>query len=427
MSTGPLHKLYGVAVTAALPLVGAGMALSARGRRRIGERFGNWAPVGDVAWWLHGASVGEVQGLVPFINRVRADSQRQRILLTATSPTGLDRGSVLVDEARLLPIDAPFLVQKVLRRVRCERLVVSETELWPVLLGEVLRARVPVHLINARISDYTYRWYRLARSVFAPLLSACSSISVVDDEQRERFLSLGVPPELLRVTGHTKYDATPAYLSEGARAQARQKFFPGIDPETPIVVLGSLREGEEKIWFNALKRAWNAGLRLRVVLAPRHAERFEFFWRELHMIGQRAARWSAGERGLGQGHDVLLLDTMGLLEQAYAASDLAFVGATLVDIGGHNPFEPAMYRVPVVVGPYTSVIREPVSRMRNRGGIIQIASENEALEVLSRTCGKDPYLRSVGDAGYGVFAEHQGAAERVLSAIQAAEADRERT
>ncbi len=426
MSTGLLHKLYGVAVTALLPFVGAGLAASARGRRRIGERFGNWGPVGDVDWWFHGASVGEVQGLVPFIKLLRAEEKQHRLLLTATSPTGLDRGSSLVEEVRLLPIDAPFLVKKALRRVRAERLVVSETELWPTLLAEVLAENVPVHLINARISDYTYRWYHLTRSVFTPLLQRCASISVSDDDQRERFISLGVAPESIHVTGHTKYDATPSYAFEGARNEARQKFFPGIDGETPIVVLGSLREGEEGIWFSALKRVRDAGLVVRVILAPRHAERFEFFWKELKAHGQRAVRWSDGESSRRQGHDVLLLDSMGLLEQAYAAGDLAFVGATLVDIGGHNPFEPAMYRVPVVVGPYTSVIREPVSRMRSRGGIIEIASEDELVKILLRMCGKDPYLHSVGDAGYGVFAEHRGAAKRVLSVIRACEADRQR-
>jgi 3-deoxy-D-manno-octulosonic-acid transferase len=421
MSTGLLHSLYGVAVTAALPLVCVGMAASARGRRRFGERLGNWDLVGDVSWWLHGASVGEVQGLVPLINEIRSAESPSRVLLTATSPTGLERGGPLVDETRLLPIDAPFLVQKVLRRGQFERLVVSETELWPSLLKQVINAQVPVHFINARISDYTYRWYYFARSVFMPLLRGCSSISVPDEEQRRRFISLGVPSELIHITGHTKYDVHPRYSSDEARMGARQMLFPGVADGDFIVVLGSLREGEESVWFPALSKAWDAGIPLKVVVAPRHAERFEFFWRGIETLGKRAARWSEGESVAAGGHDVLLLDTMGLLERAYSACDLAFVGATLVDIGGHNPLEPAMYGVPVVVGPHTSVIREVVSRMRTRGGIVEIGGEQGAFDVLAQLVSNSSGLREVGESGYRVYAEHRGAAARVLAVIRASE------
>lgn len=421
-----LHKTYGALTTALLPLAAVGFATSARGRRRFGERFGSWAPVGDVEWWLHGASVGEVQGLVPFITSIHSRDPHSRILLTTTSPTGLDRGAELVDEARLLPLDAPVLCRRALAKVVCERFVLSETELWPAAIGEVMRAGVPVHIINGRISDYTFRWYTYVRAFFAPILERCTSICVPDDEQRERFRALGVDAARVHVTGHTKYDALPRYpghsvcdaAGAAAREIFRQRFFPGIPAETPLVVLGSLREGEERVWFAALKRLHEQGVPMRVVVAPRHAERFEFFWREIERLGRPAVRWSDEQSRLTKGYEILLLDTMGMLEEAYAASDLAFVGATLVDIGGHNPLEPAMYRVPVVVGPHTSVIREPVSRMRARRGIIEISSEADAYGVLYRLGAHPAELRDIGEAAYGVYTEYRGAAARVLSVIE---------
>lgn len=423
MSIGLLHRLYGFAVAALLPLVWAGLLLSRRGRRRISERFGGWASVGSVDWWLHGASVGEVQGLLPLIAAIRETCPNERILLTATSPTGLDRAMQHVDEVRLLPIDASLCVRRALSRFRYKRLVIGETELWPTLLSQVHAAGRPVHIINGRVSDYTFNWYRLCRNFFAPLLKQCVSISVSDQEQLERFRALGAKPNLLHVTGHTKYDTAPRFAGSNDRRDARQKFFPGLDSQTPLVVLGSLRPGEEIAWFTALQRAWETGIKLRVVVAPRHAENFEFFWAALTRITGKVVRWSSGGVVNKGEHEVLLLDTMGLLEQAYAASDLAFIGATLVDIGGHNPLEPAMYRVPVVVGPYISVIRSPVSRMREQGGIIEVCDVEAIYGVLKRLGAADPKLREVAQAGYQAYASYAGATRRVLDIIRSSEAE----
>jgi 3-deoxy-D-manno-octulosonic-acid transferase len=329
-----------------------------------------------------------------------------------------------VDAARLLPIDAPLCVRRALSSVGYQRLVIGETELWPTLLREVQSAGRPVHIINGRVSDYTFRWYRLFHKLFAPLLRRCVSISVPDEEQRERFLALGAEPNSLHVTGHTKYDSIPRFAGTDARERARQKFFPGIDTVTPIVVLGSLREGEELAWFSALQQGWQAGLQFRVVVAPRHAEKFEFFWGALARLDCKVVRWSFGAAFLGGDHQVVLLDTMGLLEEAYAASDLAFIGATLVDIGGHNPLEPAMYRVPVVVGPYTSVIRATVSRLREEGGIIEVRDAEEIVAVLQRLGAVDPTLQQVAQAGYNVYASYAGATKRVLEVIRVSEVQR---
>jgi 3-deoxy-D-manno-octulosonic-acid transferase len=417
-----MYAAYCAATTCAVPLVTVGLLASARGRRRLGERFGSWRPVGEVDWWLHGASVGEVQGLLPFIREIRSARGSDKVFLSATSPTGLERASGTVDQARLLPLDTPLLTKRCLAKVRASRFVLSETELWPALITGVLRQGVPCHIINGRISDYTLKTYRAFRGLFAPLLNNFCSISVPDEEQRQRFLSLGIDPESLHVIGHTKYDSSPRLSGEDFRSRAREKFFPGIKNETPIIVLGSLRNGEEQVWFPALKSAWDSGLKFKVIIAPRHAERFDYFWGEVASLGRLAARWSSGIGTQLGDYDVLLLDTFGVLEEAYAGGDLAFVGATLVDIGGHNPFEPAMYRVPVVVGPYSSVIREPVSLMRERGGIIEVQDSSELLALLKRVCAGEPELHRVGQAGYAVFASQRGASGRALEVIRHSEA-----
>jgi 3-deoxy-D-manno-octulosonic-acid transferase len=423
IASGLLHTLYSGAVTCALPLVACGLCAFPRGRRRIAERFGSWGNVGCVDWWVHGASVGEVQGVLPLLAAIREGSAPQGILLSATSPTGLDRGAPYVEYTRLVPVDAPVLLARALRGVSFSRFVVSETELWPNLLRAALRTGHPCHIVNGRISDYTVRWYRASRSLFHPLLRGVSSVCVADEEARLRFVDLGVNPNAVHVTGHTKYDTRPRYTGSEARVDARRELFRGSHEDLPIVTLGSIREGEEVAWWDALSAAWKRGLRFRLIVAPRHAEKFEYFGERVMRLNRRAARWSALERS-NEPYDVLLLDGMGILERAYAASDIAFVGATLVDIGGHNPFEPAMYGVPVVVGPYTSVIREPVESLKARGALVQVQGVPDLVTLLERVATQDQSLQEIGRAGQQVWSSYTGASQRVLTAILQSESGR---
>jgi 3-deoxy-D-manno-octulosonic-acid transferase len=419
--TGPLHKVYNVAMACVLPLVSAGLPCFARGRRRLAERYGVWGELPHTPWWFHAASVGEVQGVLPLIKRVRSVGSAERVLLTSTSPTGLDRAGSAVDSARLVPIDVPWLVKSALRSAHFDRFVLTETELWPNLMHAVLETGKPCHIINGRISDYTMAWYERLSGIFAPLLRRFSSISVPDEGQRDRFSALGVDRSKVFVTGHTKYDSAPAFLGDSARHTARELFFPGISPETPLITLGSIRGGEERFWFEAIKRVWKQGIPLHVIVAPRHAERFEFFWSAMAGLSNRVARWS--ERGTRSARecDALLLDTMGVLEQAYCASDYAFVGATMVDIGGHNPFEPAMYGVPIAVGQYTSVIEEPVAELEKARAARRIRSEGDIYALLEELVRDPQAARKSGEAAKRVWASHQGAVERVMQVISQSE------
>jgi 3-deoxy-D-manno-octulosonic-acid transferase len=420
-SIGLLSRIYRVVTSCLAPVVACVLVLFPRGRRRFAERLGEWGDVPPLTWWFHGASVGEVQGLLPLIDVVRAAAPDDRLLLSATSPTGLERGSASVGITRLLPLDAPMLVRRALRGVTFDRFVLSETEIWPVLLREILSRGAPCHIVNGRVSDYTFSWYRAVRRVVGPLLSSFTSVSVPDETQRSRFIELGVDSKRVHVTGHTKYDRAPRCGEGESRVAARYRFFGAIEDSTPIVVLGSIRPGEEKFWFEPLRRLWQSGGSCKVIVAPRHAERFGYFWEMIRSLHISSARFSAGPLADFRSCDVLLLDTMGDLEEAYAAADLAFVGGTLVNIGGHNPFEPAMYGVPTVVGPHVSVIKELVSELSARDGIITVKTEAEIETILNQLRGASASLRSVGLRGKEVWQVHQGAARRVFDVIMTSE------
>ena len=412
-----LHSIYRIAGGFVLPGVALGLLASRRGRARYGERFGGWETVPGSPWWFHGASVGEVQGLLPLLRLVRERYPGERLLLTGTSVTGLERGAGAVDYTRIIPIDSPPLVRRAVSRVSPSRLIISETELWPELLAQVMSRGVPTAIVNGRISDYTMTWYRRLRSIFAPLISRCSVICVPDEEQRARYLEMGAVPERLVVTGHTKYDSEPRHAGDARRVELRVKFFSSSTDRSRILVLGSVRPEEEGWWMDACQRAWSQGQDLRLIVAPRHQEKVGYFIQKLMERGVPFGLWSERASTPSAPERVLLLDTMGLLEEAYAAADLAFVGATLVDIGGHNPLEPAMYGVPVCVGPHIAVIRTIVEEMEGVGGILRVSSTQDIERVVQQLTKSDSALRETGHAGQQVWQRHRGAAERVLQQV----------
>jgi 3-deoxy-D-manno-octulosonic-acid transferase len=253
-----------------------------------------------------------------------------------------------------------------------------------------------------------------------PLLAECRSISVPSEEQMERFVTLGAPPDRVRVVGHTKYDTEPSVRDDAAREGIRARFFAEKRSGSPILVLGSIRPGEEDGWFSAIRDLRQSGESFstpRLIVAPRHLERVDYFAEKLEQAGLPFARFSQMGGAGRAGEETVLLDTMGNLEEAYAIADLAFVGGTLVDIGGHNPLEPAMYGVPVVVGPYTSVIRDVVVAMNAVCGIIQVRGAEEVGRIVQALAKGDNSLAEVGRRGQGVWAHHRGAVKRALSVI----------
>lgn len=420
IGTGMLHRAYALATTVAAPLIAAGLLIFKRGRTRFRERLGSWGAISGTPWWFHGASVGEVQGLSSILRLLKQDKPSEQVLLTCTSPTGIERGVGLADFTRLIPIDAPCLVRRALRAVNPKQFVIAETELWPELMRQALLRKIPISIVNGRISDYTESWYFRLHSLFWPLVSQCRLICVPDQQQRERFVSLGAAPERVHVTGHTKYDTTPKFAAHDARQSCRAALFSGLSDRSRILVLGSLRPGEESYWFDACAAAWTAGQDLRLVVVPRHQEKFSFFAARLADYAIdfcRKSQLAAGEPATGK---ALLVDTMGELEGCYAAADLAFIGATLVDVGGHNPLEPAMYGVPVVVGPYISVIRGIVEELRGTQGVVEVSTSEQVSNVIARLFSSSDDLVQVGAQGKLVWQRHLGSAQRVLRLLEGA-------
>lgn len=411
------YVFAGLANLLLLPLL-LRFSLSRRLRSRFAERlsWGCWTEApgeGSPRIWFHAASVGEVGGITPLLKMCKDTFPDARIMVTTTSTTGLRRAleEVTVSSARLLPIDHPRAVKRALESFAPDLCVVTETELWPNFLFALKKKGIPAVLINARISDYTYPAYRRICWLIGPALRAFTSVLAQTKGDAERFISLGLPQDTVSVVGSTKYDRlVPAASEEKKRAYAAEL---GIDPEKPCFVAGSVRETEDRIVIEAFLRAKEQAPELQMIIAPRHPERFDAVSALLSARGVSFNRRSEGE--VQALRDVILLDTLGELSQAYSLSWFSFVGASLVDIGGHNPLEPAAFASPVMMGPYSSNVRDAVRALEDEGGFFEVGNSSELTAALVSLARNSALRELSGRAAYRVWQSNLGAAERVFS------------
>jgi 3-deoxy-D-manno-octulosonic-acid transferase len=355
-----------------------------RADSRFGERMGEYeTPVGSLAGrfcvWLHGASAGEVNAIVPLVKALREEYSTLHLTLTTTSLTGraLAAEKCLADRVMLAPLDLPGPMRKAFDSIQPRLILIAETEFWPLWMSEAKRRSIPVVLVNGRVSDKSYPWYLRFRFFFKRPLASFASCLVQTELDRERLMFLGVAPERVEVMGQMKYDlGAPDPLKVKAFGEAL-----GLPPDQPLFTFGSLREGEDQEVLAVLPRLFQAVPKARVILAPRHFRNLGLFERVLNEMGQP---WVFRSQAVSEPWRVLVLDTMGELGLAFALSRAAFVGGTLVPVGGHNVMEPVLSAVPVCYGPHVANVREAAGALNVSGGAARIVSATEAVDWMAR-------------------------------------------
>ncbi len=389
---------------------------SKRGRSRILERFGTWKVPDGAYTWFHGASMGEVRGLLPLMKKRKAERPDEKLLLTATSVTGLDAGAQFADASALLPFDSPFWINRALKGLDIRQLVIAETELWPSVISILARKGVPARMVNARMSKYSFPRYRRFRFFFEPLLSKLALILCSDSISASRFLDVGAPEEKVEAAGNTKYDSSPSVKSEEEKRELQTALFSDV---SPIFVAGSLRPSEEDVIFPALASLHSQGARFNVIVAPRHQEKFDFFADRLKAYDLPFRRWSEKESWQAQDREkpFLLLDTFGMLEKCYSIARLAFIGASLVDIGGHNPLEASAYGTPVMMGPHTGNVEEVCESMLMNEALYSVETERDVEHIAGKMLSDPEALKAAGARGKSIWEAHQGTVERVYDRL----------
>lgn len=415
-----MRRLYTLLLYLALPLVS--LLVAVRGLRQRDywhgwrERFGFGAPRAGGGIWVHAVSVGEVQAAAVLIEALRERRPQLEITLSCATPTARARGRALLAgvDVRYAPYDLPGSVRRSLKALRPRMLIVLETELWPNLLHEAQAAGVPTLIASARVSAKSARIYQRLPGLLHATLAGGVWVAAQTDADAQRFAALGVPAARLAVVGNIKFDRRlpPGLSQRGASLRARYA------AGRPVWVAGSTHAGEERIVLEAHGRLCQRRPAALLILAPRHPQRFEAAAAAVAARGLSCIRRSVAAAAGGDGdYQVLLLDTLGELAEFYAAGDVAFVGGSLVAVGGHNLLEPAALAMPVLSGPEQFNSPE-VARVLSEQGALTIVHDAADLAAAVERLLTDPQSRAAqGAAGRAAIAANRGALERVLGLI----------
>jgi 3-deoxy-D-manno-octulosonic-acid transferase len=400
-------------------------------RQRWAERLGFYPTAAlprphGVCVWVHAVSVGETLAAVPMVEQLLLRYPDTQIVMTTTTPTGSERVRAVFGERVLhvyAPWELPGAVARFFNAFRPSLVLLLETELWPNIVATAAKREVPVMLINGRLSERSQRGYARFPALVKPMLKALHGLAVQTPADAARFQELGAADSKIVVTGSVKFDIDP---DDGLRQVAgRWRQHLGL---RPVWIAASTHAGEDEPVLVAHKQLKTRFPDALLILVPRHPERFA-------EVGQlaRTQGFSVQKRSeaahVGTGCDVYLGDTMGELMQMFGFADVAFVGGSLVDVGGHNLLEPSAWGLPVLTGPHLHNFAL-IAQLLEQAGAMTIVESADALaaQLLELFAENDAELaqsqglsrrQAMGDAALHVQGTHRGALQRVLTLVSA--------
>lgn len=366
-------------------------------------------PEGSI--WLHGASLGEYITLRPFIKELGTRYGKERIVCTATTMDGLNQ--IKRDEccqlATLLPIELPACVVPFLDKIKPKVVLVSETEIWPLLMYTLHRKNITYGLINARINEKSVRLMRIFWPLFSTAIQNISFVLSQAKHYSKRFNILGIDKTKIKTLGSFKYDFSDTTLS---RKELKQKY--KIPDSRPVICFGSTHPQEEEMILDALEPLWPE-LQATVVIAPRHIRRTDEICTLLKSRNLDFSRLSSPGK---VAFHVMLVDTLGELRNLYSISDLAFVGGSLIKRGGHNILEPVAFSTPVLTGPETSNFRYEIRKLKRHNAIKTVHNPQELTNTIKDWIDNPDNYREMGIRGREVLDSMAGASIRTIDELE---------
>ncbi|MCG3178099.1 MAG: 3-deoxy-D-manno-octulosonic acid transferase [Phycisphaerae bacterium] len=373
--------------------------------------------------WIHAVSVGEANATVTLAARLREALPGCTLAFSATTDTGFARLAKLYpDDLRFhYPLDFSLAVSRAFRRIRPAMIVLMELEVWPNLLGLARRAGIPVVVANGRLSDHSFRWYRRFRPVLRPMFRRLSAACVQDQAYADRFVAMGTPTDRVTVTASVKYD-TAEVADRVAGADALSGVL-GLDASHRLLVAGSTGPGEETILLDVYRRLGGSHGNLRLAIIPRKPERFDEVAALIAKAGfgcLRRSEHADGSPGPSPlaGDTVVLGDTMGELRKFYALSAIAFVGRSLVPMGGSDVMEAAALGLPVLTGPHADNFVEPVRRLSSGGGLIVVPDGDALGQAVAELLADEPRRKRMATAAREAVVQAKGATDRTVAVIR---------
>lgn len=387
-------------------------------RQRLG--FGvPWLAQSVRPVWIHAVSVGEVAAAKPLLEALRhIQPDIPRVVSTVTLTGQAQARKELAGSAELIffPFDWISSVRRVLDLIQPRVVVLLETEIWPNFLRACTQRGIPVMIANGRISDRSFGRYRRIRRWLAPILKQLAMIGVQTHEDRKRFLELGAPQERVRITGNLKFDFPAPAPQDHPELLSMIRSAMGLNESSPIIVIGSSMKGEETLFLDAFEEVRRVLPDARMILAPRHPERFDEVAGIISAIPLLFARRSQIERPPAEVSpvSVLLLDTIGELRVVYSLATVAVIGGSFLPFGGHNLLEPAALGKAIVFGPDMSNFKE-LARLFLREQAARQAQPEDLARALLELLQNSRARAFLGQRAFSAFRQNQGATENTLN------------
>ena len=415
-----LNAAYLATLLGATPWIAYRMLRTGRYRAGWGEKLLGRVPIragNGSCIWMHAVSVGEVNLLAPLIERLESRGQL-RCVMSSTTDTGLALARRKYPRLSTFyaPLDFSWSVGRAMQRIRPDLLVLAELELWPNLIRAARKRGTRIAVVNGRLSERSFRGYRRIGPLARSMLRSIDLIAAQNDHYAERFLRLGARPESVRVTGSLKFDG--AQTNRDNPHTNRLAGLAGIVPDDAVFLAGSTQQPEEALAMAVYDRLRREHSKLRLILVPRHPERFDEVAALLDRSGhswQRRSRLDA--EGANPRARILLVDTVGELGAWWGTANLAFVGGSLGSRGGQNMIEPAAYGAAVSFGPNTRNFRDVVTQMLDRGAAVVVRDSSEMTDFVRRCLEVPRYAASLGERAARLVRDNLGATDRTLELL----------
>jgi len=365
--------------------------------------------------WFHAVSVGEAEALFPLVRQIQKQHPDVRLLITTTTPTGSARVKAVMQdtvEHVYLPYDVPDAVNRFMHCFKPKLAVIMETEIWPNLFLYCGKNDIPLYIINARLSEKSSRGYQKIPSLVHPALAAIKLIATQTQDDANRFIAIGADSEKVLTLGNIKFDVEipQSIIEQGL--QLKTDLFTGRF----VWLIASTHKDEEAIFLEIYKEIKPKIPELLLVIVPRHPERFPDV-KKLCEQFQLAVVMRTMESRVYLETDVYLVDTMGELKMLYAASDVAFVGGSMVSRGGHNILEAAAVGVPVMFGPYMHNFKEIARGVLSQDAAIQCQNKNDVINVILALYEQPAYRAALSEKGMEFVRQNQGAIGRICAIL----------
>ncbi len=417
-----------IGITVGIPLIIPIILLSEKRRKTFLQRLGvrrlpeNILFKRDKPIWIHALSVGEVFSSVPLVMKLKERFSDKRIVFSASTKTGFEIANKLfkknVDSIFFFPFDLLFSVKYITGKIDPAIVIIVESDIWPNFLFEMKKRHVPVILINARLSNRSFKGYKRFSFIFNKLFLSFAKICTQSIEDARRFMFLGIPSNMISITGNIKFDQPYDPVSEKEIEILKQSMHI-YQPIKKILMAGSTHEGEESILIDAFSRIRKDFADTVLVVVPRNPERARSVLKLCKSAGFSSILMKDFKNiDKNEKFDVIIVDVIGILKRLYAIADVAFVGGSLVALSGHNPLEPAAFSKPIIFGQYMSDFAHISQMLVDSGGAVQVENANSLYETIADILSDSDKARNMGEKAFRVFNANKGAVEKTLKVIE---------